>query len=132
MQFLNVYYGGTLYDDLVSRKATTQYHRVAEIYDNNLHKICIEKETFLASIYGAGEHMVNSIHHQGINQLAEGMTVEARSEDGVIEAIKYTKAKSSIVMGIQWHPEYSGNSKTVKTILPGAPLLEGFIKQIKS
>ena len=49
--------------------------------------------------------MVNSLHGQGIDKLGEGLTVEAYSEDGLIEAISVTDYKAFGV-GIQWHAEF--------------------------
>jgi putative glutamine amidotransferase len=48
---------------------------------------------------------INSIHHQGIKDLATEFAVEARCpEDGVIEAIRHTG--SAYVAAVQWHPEF--------------------------
>jgi putative glutamine amidotransferase len=48
---------------------------------------------------------VNSIHHQGIKDLAPGFDVEARCpDDGLIEAIR--KRGPGYVTAVQWHPEF--------------------------
>jgi putative glutamine amidotransferase len=48
---------------------------------------------------------VNSVHHQGLRDLAQGFVVEAvSSDDGVAEAIRWTGA--SYIAAVQWHPEF--------------------------
>jgi len=58
----------------------------------------------LTEITGKTELQVNSLHHQGIDKLAPGLTVEATAQDGTVEAVRVTKA-NSFALGIQWHPE---------------------------
>ena len=62
--------------------------------------------TRLAQLYPqVGRARVNSIHHQGIKDLAEGFAVEARSsDDGLIEAIR--QRGPGYVAAVQWHPEF--------------------------
>ena len=49
--------------------------------------------------------MVNSLHSQGIDRLAEGLRVEATAPDGLIEAVSMEDAPG-FVLGVQWHPEW--------------------------
>jgi putative glutamine amidotransferase len=53
---------------------------------------------------GATELMVNSLHAQAIDRLADGLVVEATCADGTIEAVRVKDAQS-FALGIQWHPE---------------------------
>jgi len=48
---------------------------------------------------------VNSLHGQGLNQVADGLVVEAVSEDGVVEGISMPDAPG-FVIGVQWHAEF--------------------------
>ena len=48
---------------------------------------------------------VNSLHNQGIDRLAPGLTVEGTAPDGTIEAVRLTAA-AALTIGVQWHPEY--------------------------
>lgn len=90
LQSLNVYFGGTL-----------KQHIDNHTSENGLikHNITVEKDSFLYSIYGE-KSLVNTIHHQAINKVADGFKVTAIAEDGIIEAIENGK-----LIGIQWHPE---------------------------
>jgi putative glutamine amidotransferase len=54
---------------------------------------------------GKQELMVNSLHGQGIDQLAPGLTVDARADDGLVEA--YTvQGAAAFTLAVQWHPEW--------------------------
>ena len=54
---------------------------------------------------GATNLTVNSLHGQGIAQLAPGLTVEARAEDGLVEACTVADAPG-FTLAVQWHPEW--------------------------
>ncbi|EQD78857.1 Peptidase C26, partial [mine drainage metagenome] len=43
---------------------------------------------------------VNTLHHQAIKDLAPGLEVTARSEDGIIEGVE-----AEDILAVQWHPE---------------------------
>ncbi|MEM7405070.1 MAG: gamma-glutamyl-gamma-aminobutyrate hydrolase family protein [Pseudomonadota bacterium] len=59
----------------------------------------------LAKIAGSAEVLVNSLHGQGIDRLADAFTVEAVSPDGVIEGIRL-KNDRTFTAGVQWHAEW--------------------------
>ena len=49
--------------------------------------------------------MVNSLHGQGIARLADGVSVEAVADDGLIEAFTVDTALA-FNLSVQWHPEW--------------------------
>jgi putative glutamine amidotransferase len=59
----------------------------------------------LQKIAGTDRLKVNSLHWQGVDTLGQGLTVEARAPDGVIEAFSVAGSKA-FSMGLQWHPEW--------------------------
>jgi putative glutamine amidotransferase len=59
----------------------------------------------LARIVGADSITVNSVHSQAIDRPGDGLMVEARAEDGTIEAVSAPNAPG-FVLGLQWHPEW--------------------------
>jgi putative glutamine amidotransferase len=59
--------------------------------------------------------MVNSLHHQGIDRLASGLTVEGVAPDGQIEAVSVPGAR--FILGVQWHPEFRFAEDPVSTRL---------------
>jgi putative glutamine amidotransferase len=106
MQLLNVAFGGTLYQDITTQHPGARVHRDASIYDQNLHAVNFVPGTRLAQLYpDTPSASVNSVHHQGIRDLANDFVVEARCpDDGIIEAFRWTGP--SYVAGVQWHPEF--------------------------
>ena len=115
MQFLNVYFGGTLYQDIPSQYETDIAHDMEKPYDRFVHAVVLLEGTRLANIIHPGEIGVNSCHHQAIKDLAPGLTADAVSEDGLIEGIEHNDY--SYVIGVQWHPEFmhlsNENSKLI-------------------
>lgn len=124
LQLINVAYGGTLYQDIATQKPGARVHRDAAAYDLNFHEVDILPGTRLSALLGgAAQHRINSVHHQGIKDLAEGFAVEAVSpDDGVIEAIRYTRGPW--VSAVQWHPEFH---RAGLGVVDDSPLLQDFL-----
>lgn len=105
LQFLNAYFGGTLYQDL--HAVTNIEHHMQPPYDRGVHNVKIIKDSLLYKIVGQKKLQVNSYHHQAIKTLSEKLTLCAVSEDGITEGAYLANKK--FVLGVQWHPEYSYN-----------------------
>lgn len=86
--------------------ATPEHPRVsgAEEILGLRHPVVVEPGTRLAALLGEGEHVVNSIHHQAVEQAPSGFRVSARTSDGVLEAIESTDP-AWFCLCLQWHPE---------------------------
>jgi putative glutamine amidotransferase len=105
-QVLNVALGGSLVMDIPAAIGTTVPHRVDSTPQWRrafLHSVTVSEGTRLASILGEGEIRVNSIHHQAVKGLGEGLQAVAIAPDGVIEAVEIPQAR--FFVGVQWHPE---------------------------
>ncbi|NUP07562.1 MAG: gamma-glutamyl-gamma-aminobutyrate hydrolase family protein [Polyangiaceae bacterium] len=124
-QLLNVAFGGSLHQDIRDEVADAFVHRDATVYDQNAHAIALEPGSWLAELYpGVGRATVNSVHHQAVKRLGDGVTVSARStEDGVVEAISIESR--AWVRGVQWHPEFT--DPTDARLLDNAPILRDFL-----
>jgi putative glutamine amidotransferase len=132
-QVLNVALGGTLYQDIELLHEQKRVHRNWEIYDQHIHEVSIEPDSWLERWYGRGRSpaRVNSVHHQGINRLGRDLVVEARSvPDGVIEAIRYQPHSQSNawVYGVQWHPEFM--QQLTEDMLDPKVLLQAFLAAV--
>ena len=105
-QVINVAFGGTLYQDISTQVDTERVHRSQELYDANRHAVDIEPGSGLAALYpGTDRATVNSIHHQAVKDVGDGLAVEARSsDDGIVEALRLRG--DGWVVGVQWHPEF--------------------------
>jgi putative glutamine amidotransferase len=108
LQLINLAAGGTLWQDLASQRPASIKHdyfpyRDGFARDHLAHPVSVREGTHLAEIVGPGEHQVNSMHHQGIRDLAKGFVVSATAPDGLIEAIEIRG--DQFVLAVQWHPE---------------------------
>lgn len=104
LQVLNVYFGGTLYQDLAAQyeRSGLLQHRQTEGRSVRTHQVCLKPDSLTARWCGTDRLMVNSLHHQAVKRVAEGMDVVGTSADGVIEALEHRTLQ---VIGVQWHPE---------------------------
>lgn len=110
-QLLNVYFGGSLYQDLPSQYSKQVKHHCSKKYDLHTHPINLVKNELLDELgVNKSAHLVNSIHHQGIKRLAKDLVPIAHADDGLIEAFYYNNAPKGKVMGVQWHPEFFFNA----------------------
>ena len=125
-QVINVALGGSLYQDIKTQCPDKGEHRVEKKYEHHFHDVRILPGTWLSTLYpGDGLRHCNSIHHQAINRLGEGLVVEAMSEpDGLIEAVRWEG--HCFVVGVQWHPEFM-DPKDPK-LVESKPLLDAFLK----
>jgi putative glutamine amidotransferase len=98
-QSWNVWRGGTLIQDL---KTIVNHKPGREVRE--AHRVSVAENSRIAEITGAAELVVNSSHHQALDNPGDGLTITARSiEDGVIEAVEGTGEQ--FVVAVQWHPE---------------------------
>lgn len=93
MQAINVFLGGSLYQDIQSQVPQSLDHW------QDGHAIEITENPFIEN----GLFEVNSSHHQGVKRLGAGAVSFAFAPDGVDEAF-YLKGQPFCV-GVQWHPE---------------------------
>ncbi|MEK9803083.1 MAG: gamma-glutamyl-gamma-aminobutyrate hydrolase family protein [Curvibacter sp.] len=128
MQLLNVALGGSLYQDLRTQRPDTADHESGQ-YDQHMHAVRFSPDGRMSGWFGGlAAGRVVSIHHQGVHRLGRDMVVEAESEDGVIEAIRWNG--DSFVCGVQWHPEFHGQPDA--GLLDCTPLLEAFLTAAQS
>lgn len=129
-QVLNVALGGSLFQDLGTQIERALSHRDSLRYHRNSHTVELLKGGKLASLYGRRMGIINSVHHQGIKDLAPALQVEAISpEDGVIEAVSY-KEDDRFAWGLQWHPEFQEAQQ--EELLPPDVLLDPFIDAMQT
>lgn len=102
LQVINVALGGTLYQDLPEQYPSAESHHTRKWFAQ-AHSIIIEADSRLCALIGSTHHMVNSLHHQGINTLGAGVQVVARGPDGVVEGIELVDHRE--VLAVQYHPE---------------------------
>jgi len=108
-QELNVVLGGTLYQHVEEQPG---YHDHRENPSEPLdvqygpaHEVELVDGGMLHGLAGTDTVMVNSLHSQGIARLADGVTIEATADDGLIEAFVVDGVRG-FTLAVQWHPEW--------------------------
>ena len=100
-QAWNVWRGGVLIQDLTTGVNHRPGREVREA-----HRVAVSDGSKIEAITGSNNLVVNSSHHQGLEQPGDGLVVVGRSvEDGLIEAVEGTEEQ--FVIAVQWHPERS-------------------------
>jgi len=110
LQEMNVAFGGTLWQGLGPANghqvhAEDKTQPLAVQY-SPAHELRLEGHSVLRDwAGGASRVQVNSLHSQGIRDLAPGLAVEARAPDGLVEAFSVVDAPA-FALAVQWHPEW--------------------------
>ena len=109
-QEMNVALGGSLHQAVQEVEGKMDHRekpgQPLDLQYGPAHRIVIEPGGMLQRILGGARATdVNSLHGQGIDQLAPGLAVEARAEDGLVEAFSVPFAPG-FTLALQWHPEW--------------------------
>ena len=104
LQFLNVFLGGTLYQDLPSQLPDCLPHDQRPPYDLPSHRVDLTEGSGLRELLGKDSIMVNTLHHQAVKDLGKGLISMAVSPDGIVEGAMMEGKK--FVWAVQWHPEF--------------------------
>ena len=97
LQVLNVALGGTLRQDIGTEEHWHHFHRVA-----------LDDDCRLAGAIGSNiVERGHCVHHQALDEIAVGLDIVGRTEDGIVHACELGSA--SWVVGTQWHPEDSAD-----------------------
>ena len=103
LQLMNVFCGGTLYQDLPSQfDGELIPHRQTSARSEVSHTAAILPDSRLYSMLGCDIVSVNSLHHQAVKKLGKSLSVSALAEDGVVEGIEH---ENGSWFAVQWHPE---------------------------
>lgn len=128
IQVMSVAMWGNLYQDIDTEYPQTALTHPKGNDSDSRHEIQIESGSLLHEIIGKGNDLVNSAHHQAVNDVGDGFVVTARSTDGVIEAIE--NPSKNFVVGVQYHPERM--RETEGFLEHRSKLFNAFIESAKS
>ena len=115
LQFINVFYGGSLIPDL----ATWGKYNHSKLSDgaDRYHDICIDPHSSLYLQTRLEKGRINSNHHQSADKIGRDLVVSAFSPEGTVEAIEWKNPDDKFYMSlVQWHPERMNDQ--------GSPLAE--------
>jgi putative glutamine amidotransferase len=125
-QVLNVALGGSLFQDINHQVEDSLVHRDWHRYEVIEHGVELERDSWLAWVFGTTSLLTNTVHHQAIKQVAPELGVSARAPDGIIEAVERIDDERWVV-GVQWHPEWlDGSPEGGPHRTPGNLLFERF------
>lgn len=109
LQELNVALGGTLDQKIEALPGRFDHSEKPGLPEEErygqAHPIELVSGGLLEGLTGKRKFEVNSLHSQGISRLAPGLAVEARADDGTIEAVS-RPGSPGFVLAVQWHPEW--------------------------
>ena len=114
-QVMNVALGGTLYTHIPDQLPEALAHS----YPGNMrtvlvHEVKIEEGTHIAEIYGEPIIKVNSLHHQGLKDIAPSLRVAGHAPDGLVEAIELPDHPFGLA--VQWHPEWLTDQESTRNL----------------
>src|SRR5574342_699597 len=114
-QVMNVALGGTLYTHIPDQLPNALDHS----YPGNLrtvlvHEVKVEEGTRVAEILGEPIVKVNSLHHQGLKDIAPSLRVAGRAPDGLVEAVELPDHPFGLA--VQWHPEWLTDQQPTRNL----------------
>jgi len=114
-QVVNVALGGTLYTHIPDQLPNALDHD----YPGNkrtvlVHEVKIDEGTRVAEIYGEPIIKVNSLHHQGLKDIAPSLRVAGHSSDGLVEAVELPHHPFGLA--VQWHPEWLTDQASTRNL----------------
>ena len=108
-QEMNVAYGGTLWQRVHEVPGYADHREnkedPLEVQYGPAHEVELLPGSELRRIAGTDRVQVNSVHAQGVARLGDGLEVEARAPDGLIEGFRVRDA-AGFALAVQWHPEW--------------------------
>ena len=122
IQILNVYFGGTLTQDIPTQLGGDHSKGVC-------HPVTIKKDSILGNLYGESME-VNSYHHQALDKLGEGLQAIAWGESNGHTFTEAVQHETLPIWSVQWHPErMTGPVTNPKECADSLPMFEYFVKQ---
>jgi putative glutamine amidotransferase len=125
IQLVNVGLGGTLYTHVLDQHSNAIDHT----YPSNMrtvlvHEVKLEEGTRSAEIMGDPILKVNSLHHQGLKDVAPELQITGYASDGLVEAVEL--ADHPFGLAVQWHPEWLTDQQ------PTRNLFKAFVEAARS
>jgi putative glutamine amidotransferase len=112
MEMLNVIQGGTLNQHL-----GLELHRhTPGVFAD--HGVRLEPGSLAERVVGGDYTEVKSAHHQGLEELGEGVVASGYADDGIVEAVELPDRQFAV--GVLWHPEEDERSRVIGALVEAA------------
>jgi putative glutamine amidotransferase len=119
MQLLNVALGGTLHQHLPDEYGHHDHRKTPGTFDGADHDVRLAEGSLAARAAGEVLHATKSHHHQGVDDVGEGLEVTGWSTiDELPEAVEMNDRR--FALGVQWHPEADGTSRLIEALVEEA------------
>jgi putative glutamine amidotransferase len=107
LQLINCILGGNLQQDIAARNSLHKAIVTEEKKQfDKAHGLHILPSTILADIAGTERTVVNSAHHQCVDNIATDLVANSMSDDNIIEGLEWKNKKDKpFLLCVQWHPE---------------------------
>jgi putative glutamine amidotransferase len=114
-QVMNVALGGTLYTHIPDQLPNALDHS----YPGNMrtvlvHEVRLEEGTHIGEIFGEPIIKVNSLHHQGLRDIALPLRIAGHAPDGLVEAVELPDHPFGLA--VQWHPEWLTDQEPTRNL----------------
>jgi putative glutamine amidotransferase len=114
-QLVNVGLGGTLYTHIPDQLPGALDHAYpGHLRTTLVHEVNIEEGTRIAEVLGEPIVKVNSLHHQGLKDIAPSLRVAGHAPDGLVEAVELPDHPFGIA--VQWHPEWLTDQQSTRNL----------------
>jgi putative glutamine amidotransferase len=100
LQLVNVVFGGTLCQHVELDEGAGHPQWDTDGHETT-HGVNLVEGTLTAELF-SGEIGVNSLHHQVVDEVGEGLVVSAKATDGIVEGLE---TPDGLILAVQWHPE---------------------------
>ena len=116
IQILNVAFGGDLYTHIADQVEGALKHDWFPGYprDKIAHNVKLQPNSKLHKVFNQDMIDVNSLHHQGIARVGDGLAATAFAPDGLVEGLEVKD--SNFAVGVQWHPECLPNDPQMQKL----------------
>ncbi|HSG44141.1 MAG TPA: gamma-glutamyl-gamma-aminobutyrate hydrolase family protein [Anaerolineales bacterium] len=115
VQVVNVALGGTLYTHIPDQLPNALDHTYpANMRTVLVHEVKLEEGTRIAEVMGEPILKVNSLHHQGLKDIAPSLKVTGYAPDGLVEAVELPDHPFGIA--VQWHPEWLTDQQPTRNL----------------
>lgn len=119
-QVMNVALGGTLYTHIIDQlNGAIDHDYPGNLRRTIVHPVNVDETSRSAEIFGETLLNVNSLHHQGLKDIAPGLRVVGHAPDGLVEVVELPDHPYAVA--VQWHPEWLTNQ------LPMQRLFKSFV-----
>jgi putative glutamine amidotransferase len=107
LQEVNVFLGGSLYQDIPTQLENLQTHKIGDWFEAR-HVVNLDEDSLLSQLTNTTHVETNSAHHQAVKTVSDQLRVVGQTDDGIIEVLE-PKDKSIRLLAVQWHPESETN-----------------------